>query len=296
MRSYLTEQPITVEIRDDHGDVRVELTDTDTTTVSVTEVAGHPFGFLDDLFTTFPTSWRRSRQRADGGGDTTERVRIDYELIPGGGGLLIVDTRPAAQTWRAAFAVTVTAPAGSGVRVQTRSADVTVTGIAGLVDVGTASGDVSLESVTGASRAHSASGDIRLARAESDVDLRTASGDLQVGHVGGKAKVHSTSGDIVLGAVDGDIDVRGVSGDVRIGAATMGLARIAAVTGDVEVGVAAGRRAAVDLASISGQTRSDFPVDPAATGTDGEDDAGSGAPLTISIRTTSGDIRLCRAA
>ena len=312
MQSYLTEHPVTVEIRNDHGDVHVELTDTDTTTVHVTAVAGHPFGFIDDLLTTFPGAWHRSAGRTGGGsadradradradgadsaaGKAVERVRVDYELIPNDGGLLIVDTRPAAQNWRAAFAVTVTAPTGSGVRIASRSADVTVTGTAGHLDVGTASGDVNLETVAGTCRAHSASGDIRLADAGSDIDLRTASGDVNVGRVAGKAKVHSTSGDIKIDAVVGDIDVRGVSGDVRIGAATTGTAQIAAVSGDVEIGVTAGRRAAIDLSTISGDTRTDFPVlDKSA---DNPDDPETAASLHISVRTTSGDIRLCRAA
>lgn len=294
MPSYLTERPITVEIRNGHGEVHVELIDTDTTTVTVTAVAGHPFGFLDDLLTSLPTSRRRASSRPADGAAAADAVRIDYELIPGDGGLLLVDTQPTVQNWRAAFAVAITAPSGSGVRVQGQSAEVTVTGTAGLVDLRTTSGDVTVATVTGTSRVHSASGDIRLGRADADVDLRTASGDVNVGRVAGKAKVHSTSGDIALDFPAGDIDVRSVSGDVRIGAASTGVAQIAAVTGDVEIGVTAGRRAAIDLSTISGDTRTDFAVstDPAVDFDEPEADA----PFSISVRTTSGDIRLCRAA
>ncbi len=294
MPSYLTERPITIEIRNSHGEVSVELTDTEMTTVTVTAVAGHPFGFLDDLLTSLPGAWRRTSGRPPDGVAAAEAVRVDYELIPGDGGLLLVDTQPAVHNWRAAFAIAITAPSGSGVRVQSQSADVTVTGTAGLADLRTTSGDVTVGTVTGTSRVHSASGDIRLTRADADVDLRTASGDLTIGRVAGKARVHSTSGDISLDAAAGDIDVRSVSGDVRIGAASTGMAQIAAVSGDVEIGVTAGRRATIDLNTISGDTRTDFPVsaEPAAD----LDEPETAAPLTISVRTTSGDIRLCRAA
>ena len=50
MHTFLTPDPITIEIRNSSGEIRLDLADVTTTTVEVTASSSHPFGFLDDVF------------------------------------------------------------------------------------------------------------------------------------------------------------------------------------------------------------------------------------------------------
>lgn len=313
MQTFLTPDPITLEVRNAAGDIQVILRDTQITTVDVTAGTGHPLGFLDDVFKAFSGPGRGfdafGRGRGGRGGrsgsseqapadrgttamvdppqDLTDLVRI--ALSEGDGPTMIVDTDPARDGWRSSFDVTITAPTGSNIRVQAQSSNLTVVGTAGLVDVRTASGDINLDRTGAKTRVQSASGDIDITRASGHADVRTASGQVRTGPIGGDALVHTTSGDVRLGAVSGNISARSVSGDVHIADAISGQAEINAVSGDVEIGVHAGSVASVNLTTVSGRTDTDFEVQ-------AEVSAGDAPVLAITVKTTSGDIRLRRAA
>jgi Putative adhesin len=306
MHTFLTPEPITLEIRNAAGETQVVLTDTQTTTVVVTPSSSHPLGFLDDVFKAFGggRGFGRGRQFGGRGGfgeqpmdeadaqqamidAIADAVRVEHR--EGDHPSVIVDTDPAKDGWRSAFTVTVTAPAGSNIRVQSQSSDVAVTGSARLVDVRTASGDVQFDETTGKTLIQTASGDVGIGVAGAEVDVRTASGDVSVGPVAGDALIHTTSGDIRLGAVAGNISARSVSGDVKVSDAVAGQAEVNAVSGDVQIGVHAGSLASINLTTVSGSTDTDFEVT-------GEVPAGDAPVLTITVKTTSGDIRLHRAA
>ncbi len=308
MHTFLTPEPITVEIRNAAGEIQIALTDTQTTTVVVTPSSSHPLGFLDDVFKAFGGGRGFGRGRQSGGrgpfgeqpapmdaaaaqqammDDIVAAVRVEHRDVDHAS--VIVDTDPARDGWRSAFTVTVTAPAGSNCRVQSQSSDVAVTGTAGLVDIRSASGDVRLDETTGKTLVQTASGDVGIAAAGADVDIRTASGDVEVGPVAGDALIHTTSGDIRLGAVAGNISARSVSGDVKVSDAVSGQAEVNAVSGDVQIGVHAGSLASINLTTVSGTTDTDFEVHT-------EVPAGDAPVLSITVKTTSGDIRLHRAA
>ena len=313
MHTFLTPEPITVEIRNASGEIRIDLADVTTTTVDVIASASHPLGFLDDVIRAAKTQFAGDRRAFSGGGkgrfdesfdgdggspadDPTERVRVDLRestANPGtGSSTLIVDTDPARDGWKSSFTVHVTAPTASGIRIQSQSADVVVTGRADRLETRTASGDVSVGEVDGRSVVQTASGDVRVATT-ADCDVRTASGDIEVGQVSDEAILHSTSGDIRLDAATGNISARSVSGDVRVLDATQGRTEIVTVSGDVEIGIHAGSLAAIDLSTVSGSTNSDFEVTTDAPA--GEDESEDGPALDLRVKTTSGNIRLRRA-
>ncbi|WP_395725739.1 DUF4097 family beta strand repeat-containing protein [Nakamurella sp.] len=342
MQTFLTPEPITIEIRNSAGSVQVDLADVTTSTIDVVPGPSHPLGFLDDVIRAAKAQFAGARS---GGADSapsgyredrplddpTERVRVDLRQHGDGGEstTLIVDTDPARDGWKSAFTVHITAPAGSGVRVQTQSAGTVTTGIAGRVEVRTASGDVRLDQVLGRSVVQTASGDVTIADT-AECDIRTASGDIELRRVRSEAQLHSTSGDIRVDGAGDDLSARSVSGDVRVADAVSGRVELITVSGDVEVGVHAGTLAAIDLSTVSGTTHNDFVVsdepparpDSAADGVvdavvdamvnpdteaeTGSADAGSGRPLDgavgadepvleLRVKTTSGDVRLRRA-
>lgn len=300
MHTFLTPDPVTVDVRNAAGEVRVVLTDTTTTTVDIAPVAGHPLGFLDDVFASFGGGRGRgrglSRMRQFGLGDDepstaddlAATARVEHRTAASGG-TVEVDTDPARSGWRSSYTVTVTAPAGSSVRVKSQSSDVSTTGVAALADVRTASGTVLLDEVLGLALVQTASGDVQIAAVGGNVDVRTASGAVRIGPVGGDAVAHTTSGSIDLAAVAGNISARSVSGNVGLADAAAGQAEVNAVSGDVRIGVHQGSLAAVDLTTVSGTTATEFQVRPEAPD-------GSSPALRITVKTTSGNIRLHRAA
>jgi len=321
MHTFLTPDPITIEIRNASGDVRIDLADVATTTVDVVASASHPLGFLDDVFRAVAAkaqsvgvgprsgSTDRGPDSFAGGDpldDPTERVRVDLKEAPEGGQgetTLIVDTDPARDGWKSAFTVHVTAPTASGIRIQSQSADVTVTGRADRFETRTASGDVRVDEVTGRSVVQTASGDVTI-KATAECDLRTASGDIDVHAVTADAVVHSTSGDVRLASCTGNVNARSVSGDVRVLDVTSGRTEVVTVSGNVEIGIHAGSLTAVDLSTVSGSTDNDFEITPEVPSATSADDAPEKSfeevaqeepALDLRVKTTSGDIRLRRA-
>lgn len=330
MQTFLTPQPITIEIRNSAGAVQIDLADVTTSTVDVVPAQSHPLGFLDDVIRAAKAQFAGSRSGGSEGGpggyrddrpldDPTERVRVDLRQHGAGGesATLIVDTDPARDGWKSAFTVHVTAPAGSGVRVQTQSANTVTTGIADRVEVRTASGDVRIDQVLSRSVVQTASGDVSVADT-AECEIRTASGEIELRRARSAAQLQSTSGEIRVDDAGDDLSARSVSGDVRVGDAASGRVELITVSGDVEVGVHAGTLAAIDLSTVSGATHNDFVVsaEPPAPGTPSPADVvdsvasapvGSDQPLDgaigadepvldLRVKTTSGDIRLRRAA
>ena len=306
MHTFLTPEPVTLEIRNAAGEIRVDLADVTSTTVDVVASTSHPLSFLDDLIRTAKSQFGNRafaggrpdfESPADAGGDgledPAERVRVDLRqpVDEHGAATLIVDTDPARNGWKSSFAVHVTAPRHSGIRIQSQSAEVAVTGPADRLEVRTASGEVRVDDVYGPSVIQTASGDIAV-RSTASCDLRSASGDIAVRHVSGEAVAHATSGDVQLDVAGGDVKARTVSGELRVLDVTTGRAELISVSGDVEIGIHAGTLAAVDLSTVSGRTDTDLPVTDTAPAEDGEPESPS---LELKVKTTSGDIRVRRA-
>jgi len=171
--------------------------------------------------------------------------------------------------------VRATIPHGANVKVKTASADIAVAGRLGSLDVNAVSGDVRVR------------GEI-----SGDAVLKTVSGDARLEAVGGRVAVQTVSGDLRLGRAGGSIDTKTVSGDIRCEAVHDGDVRFTSLSGDVEIGIAAGSLVDVDAGSTSGDLSSEVPLgsEPAATGENG------GSTVVVRGRTVSGDVRIFRAA
>jgi DUF4097 and DUF4098 domain-containing protein YvlB len=182
----------------------------------------------------------------------------------------------------------VRCPEGSLLSVRSRSADVTVGGAIGGMNVSTASGDVQAETVHGGINVKSASGDIHVRLVTSGVNVQTASGDVELGSVRGSINVNTASGDVTIGEADENVNVNTVSGDQEHGAVVRGNVSAHSVSGDVRIGVRRGSKVYLDCTTVSGDTSSELEVSPEAPATDG--------PLVeIRAKTVSGDIRITRA-
>lgn len=152
----------------------------------------------------------------------------------------------------------------------------------------TASGHIRARGPLGDTKTHVASGDVELERVDGNLDVHSASGDVQVGFVSGEVDAHSASGELELTRTEGAVAVRSASGDVTLTDAGGGPIRVHSASGDVRIGVRSGRRVAVDVRTVSGEARSDIPL---------EGDGAGEAPLVdIKVNGVSGDVTIERAA
>jgi hypothetical protein len=134
-------------------------------------------------------------------------------------------------------------PHGAGVKVKTASADTAVSGHLGELDVNSVSGDVR------------GRGEVA-----EDATVKTVSGDVELDRVDGDLSVQCVSGDVRARAVAGSADTKSVSGDIRLETLTSGDVRFSSVSGDVEIGIAPGSLLDVDAGSTSGDLASEVPL------------------------------------
>ncbi len=165
-------------------------------------------------------------------------------------------------------------PHGASVKVKTVSADTNVSGRLSALQVNSVSGDIQVR------------GEI-----SGDAVLKTVSGDARLEGVGGKVSAQTVSGDVRIASTGGSLDTKTVSGDIRCDAVRQGEVHFTSVSGDIEIGIAAGSLIDVDAGSTSGDLSSEVPL-----GSVPEAGAENGAPtVVVRGRTTSGDVRIFRA-
>ena len=172
---------------------------------------------------------------------------------------------------------------GTGADVHTRltSGDVSVnTEIATLV-VESASGDVAVGAVSGDVKIKTASGDIKVGSVGGRLDVAAASGDVRVGS-SQDVVVKTASGDIDIGEVAGSMVAHSASGDIEVERFTGDLFQAKTLSGDVRLGLTAGRSFAVEFQSLSGDIHTRYPVDSGGPGT--------GTTARLAVTTMSGDI------
>lgn len=260
---FSSSAPATVNISSwPSGSVAVSAQDTDT--ISVDVVASHPGTNVDDILA---------------------EVRVGFE----DGKLAITGPRLGGLRRRKGLDLTIKVPAGSDLRANTASADVSCVGRLGEVSLHTASGDVTVAEAGGRVAVDTASGDVSIGEAGGEVVLKSASGDVQVGGAGGDARVSTVSGDIAIAGCGGVLTGHAISGDIDIRDLAAGSADLSAVSGDIHVTVAAGMGVYLDLASTTGSVRSELDEDAG-------DDPGTTpvASLQLKCRTISGDIRITK--
>ena len=213
-----------------------------------------------------------------------EGRNADELVVEQRGGRIVVRTsRMSGGRWDS-FDVTVRTPAGADVEIKSASADVKFDVNLGSLGASLASGDIRVGDVEGDARVESASGDVEIGEVGGDLAVSTASGDVVLRRAGGRVVLNTASGDVRLGAVLAALSGSTQSGDFVVEHYEGGDLDCHSTSGDVRIGLPAGRTLDVDLNTISGDIRSDFsPED-----TDG-------ATARLRVKTISGDIVLLRA-
>lgn len=253
MPAFDTPEPITADIDIFVGQVRVHAGDRADTVVEV----------------------RPSDPSNEACVQAAERTVVEFS----GGRLLIRGPRPRAlgylRSWRGSIEVTVDLPTGSAVE-----AGVAAGGMAGFVATGSlgrtvlknSTGDLRLEE-TGPLEARTSTGEISVDRVTGPVEVTGSVGAIRIGAIEGSGTVKNSTGDITLGEVSGDLQLktgvggitvdrvtadltaRSAHGRIRIGAAVSGTVRLEGGHGKVDVGIAEGTAAWLDLHSKNGVVR-----------------------------------------
>jgi hypothetical protein len=187
---------------------------------------------------------------------------------------------------RDAVDVVVTVPSGTPTRISTYTAPVRIEGAVGHADVATGVADIEIDSVKGDLRLRYGSGTAEVRSVTGSVQARSGSGSARFGEVGGALNSACGSGDLTVSTAHGLVRSRTGSGGASLGA-VFGDVDLVSGSGAVSIGLPSGQSAKLELLTGSGRVNSDLPVEPNATN--------KGRPITVRVRTGSGDIRLVRA-
>jgi len=184
--------------------------------------------------------------------------------------------------------VSLRVPADAEIDTSVASADVDVMCPVGDLRVSAASGDVTARTIERDFTLKTASGDVKVDQVGGRVQITTASGDIGIHSVGRHCTISTASGDVQIGNASGDMRLKTASGDVDIARFLGGEIDCKTVSGDLTLGVPAGRRVEVDLQTMTGSVHLPQNRRDAADGEGGES-------VSIRFRSVSGDARLDRA-
>jgi DUF4097 and DUF4098 domain-containing protein YvlB len=202
---------------------------------------------------------------------TAQRVRVDYA----NGVLHVVGPK-----WRAfdfsrktrSVEVTIEVPTGSTVSGQVQVGDLSGTGRLGECEYRTSTGNVRLEhtgplrlrtaaghvtagDVAGSAEIHTSSGKVRLGEIDGTVSVKNSNGDTEIGAATGDVRVRAANGSIALDQAGADVDAQTSNGSVRVGEVVRGAIAVGTAMGDLEIGIAAGTAAWLDVKTSFGKVR-----------------------------------------
>ncbi|GAA0718188.1 DUF4097 family beta strand repeat protein [Dactylosporangium roseum] len=167
-------------------------------------------------------------------------------------------------------AVLIELPAGSAVHGDVSVGDVHSTGVLGECRFKTSVGHYRLDR-TGRLRLDTTAGHITVETIAGDAEVATGSGRVRIGEIGGAAVIKNSNGNTDIGTVTGELRVRAANGDIsvdradaaveaktsngtiRVGTVARDSVALHTAAGDVEIGVAAGTAAWLDLKTGHGR-------------------------------------------
>lgn len=280
MPTFDTPEPISLAL--ELGTARIRVTATDRTDTTV------------DVRPTDPAD--ESDVRAAG------RVSVDYA-----NGTLQI-TGPKARTFdfskqSRSVDVTVELPSGSRLAAEVQVGGIDGTGRLGECRFKSAVGNIRLAH-TGPLRLDVAAGHISAGDVDGDADVHTGSGDVRLGDVGGAAVVKNSNGNTEIDSATGEVRVRAANGTITVGRAGAGVdaktsngrIRLGEVVrgsvvlgtamGDLEVGIARGTAAWLEVNTAFGSVTNELDD----TARPGESDQ----TVEVRGRTAFGDITIRR--
>jgi DUF4097 and DUF4098 domain-containing protein YvlB len=202
--------------------------------------------------------------------------RIDYDVSQSGD-TITVDVRIERAWWMFSSAgvdVSITAPAGTELDLETSNGAVELYGIHGSASARTSNGRVAIENASGDFEARTSNGRIDVDGFEGTLYLRTSNGKVDLREVNGEVDVDTSNGEIWY------------SGNMTPG----GRNRLVSSNGDVDVELRGTPSVVLDAETSNGRVTSELPV--LATVTDKDRLVGKigDGETDLYVRTSNGDI------
>jgi DUF4097 and DUF4098 domain-containing protein YvlB len=249
MPIYQTPEPISVTLELGVGDVRIAAGDRTDTVVGI----------------------RPSDEADESDMKAAQQVHVEYA-----NGMLRV-TGPKIRAFdfsrkTRSVIVSIELPSGSQVSAETQMGDFRGVGRLGECGLKTSMGNVWLER-TGPLRLHTGFGQVTVGSIAGNAEISTGSGKVQVGEVEGSAVVKNSNGDTTIDAVAGDVQVRAANGGIsvdragagvdaktsngaiRLGEVARGSVVLGTAAGNLDIGIAAGTAAWLDVNTGHGRVR-----------------------------------------
>jgi len=203
----------------------------------------------------------------------TVEVRVDGPdaddyTVDFSAGILTVKAPPMADRWLRPrdVAVTIAAPEGSQ------------------LDVESGAGSVNVHGAFGSSTLHTGAGNIAIDQVCADTTLETGAGRVRLGTVSAKTKLHLGAGNTDVDELSGDLTVASGAGALNVARALRGTLSFESAAGNVTIGVPAGTPTWTKLHTLMGHVDSSLP--PVGEPPEGADH------LELRIQTVTGNIAL----
>jgi putative adhesin len=148
-------------------------------------------------------------------------------------------------------------------------------------------GHVTVDAVAGDAEVSTGSGRVRIGEVDGVAEVKNSNGSTDIGTATGRLRVRATNGDVTVGRAGAGVEARASNGSIRIAEVVRDSVALHTSTGDLEVGVAAGTAAWLDLKTGHGRVHNEL------------DDIGpapeeSGRTVEVRAHTSFGDITVRR--
>ncbi|MFD3486396.1 DUF4097 domain-containing protein [Streptomyces sp. NPDC058665] len=121
----------------------------------------------------------------------------------------------------------------------------------------TAHGDITVDRVTGGTEIHG-SGRVRVGRIGGDATVRNNNGETTIGEATGELEVTSTNGPVCVVRAESSVTARTSNGPIRIDQVTRGRITVESSAGGLEIGIAKGTAAWLDVEARAGRVRNEL--------------------------------------
>lgn len=116
-------------------------------------------------------------------------------------------------------------------------------------------GHVTAEGITGNAEISTGSGRIQVGEVQAAAEVKNSNGDTTIDAVTGDVRVRNANGTIDIGRAGAGVDVKTSNGSIRLGEVVRGSVVLGTATGDLDIGVAEGTAAWLEVNTGFGHVR-----------------------------------------